>query len=228
MHHQHFQSCPSTQAHLKDNWQQYSQNYSKVLITTEDQTSGVGRRGNQWLNVDHALAFSFSLNPSNTMTLTSLELGIHLCNFYQDKVSLKWPNDLLNSKGQKCGGIICNLVDQNVIIAGIGLNMFLEETPKNDFKIAPGGIFDQKPIQVDYKKLTPLEIVEEIHNNRMDDKDILEMWNNHCVHLDKPVRIVDQSSDTSGIFRGIGPQGEALIETNGNVINIMSGSLFFE
>jgi BirA family biotin operon repressor/biotin-[acetyl-CoA-carboxylase] ligase len=228
LYHQHFDTCPSTQSYLKDNWSTLSQNDEQVLISTNHQTSGVGRRGSEWNNFENAIAFSMSLKPSDEFSLTSLELGVLIAEFFPKKISLKWPNDLLTPDVKKCGGIICNVVDSKTIIAGIGLNLYLSEQQDFDYKIPPGGIFQTPPQSSNFKEELPKTLAEYIHQNRLTNEEIQQKWNAHCLHFNQKVIIVDHNEKVEGVFKGINHIGSALIETDQGLKNIMSGSLFFE
>lgn len=228
MYHQHFEQCQSTQSYIKENWKELSKKDQKVLISTDKQTAGVGRRGTGWNNYEYALAFSMTLAPSPEFSLTSLELGILICEFYSRRVVLKWPNDLITSDIKKCGGIICNVIDSKTIIAGIGLNLFLNEEQDHDFKIPPGGIYSNIPEIENFKEELPKALATFIHENRLTNKEILEKFNSYCVHMDKKVKIVDTIEETSGFFKGVNENGSAILETESGIKNVMSGSLFLE
>ena len=131
MHHIHFDQCESTQNYLKNNWDELIVNHENILISTDHQTKGIGRRGNSWKELSNSLFLSFSLSANEVLTLTSLEIGVLIVDFISQKFNtdlrLKWPNDILTKDGHKCGGVLCNVVEKNQIIVGIGLNLGAHE-----------------------------------------------------------------------------------------------------
>ncbi len=119
-----------------------------IAYYTNNQTDGVGSRGNRWIGKKGNLFFSFALfldalppdlpPPARALYCTYLfketlaQKGSH--------VWLKWPNDLY-IEDKKCGGALCN-IKRDIVVCGIGLNT----------KYAPPG-FGTLDIQIDEKKL---------------------------------------------------------------------------
>lgn len=123
-----FDKLPSTQIYLieliKNNKIKQS-----VCIMANKQDSGIGSRGNKWVDVDKGLYFSFCLpldSLPDDLKLESISIFFGFI-FKQNladlgsKIWLKWPNDLYLAQN-KIGGIICNITN-NFIVCGIGLNM---------------------------------------------------------------------------------------------------------
>ena len=63
MHHAHFETIDSTQLYLKNNYSDLAKkNREKnILISSSQQSKGIGRHGNSWDHYKNSLAFSFSL-----------------------------------------------------------------------------------------------------------------------------------------------------------------------
>ena len=123
--HVHLPECPSTQGVLKKMLEEGGGDDGPTLVSTSRQTGGLGQGGSRWVHFAGSLAFSLSLPPHSRTGLTPLEVGAALTSFFASlghRISLKWPNDLLNDKGEKCGGILCSLVDADTVVAGIGIN----------------------------------------------------------------------------------------------------------
>jgi len=103
------------------------------ICVSEHQTAGRGRKGRPWVSPFGAnLYFSLGLNlPLGLSALggLSLAVGIGLTKFLnqhcEEKVSLKWPNDVL-VKNQKLAGILVEASgdsnDQSFLNIGIGIN----------------------------------------------------------------------------------------------------------
>lgn len=224
MHHIHLTQTLSTQEDVK---KALHQNPGEYLVSTEKQSRGVGRQGSEWHQFEDALAFSFTMTPNETLTLSPLEVGIHLANFFSPKLVLKWPNDLLSTEGEKIGGIICQLVGK-VIVVGIGINLKMPKNlPKFPYKVS--SLFSEKEqLKEDIKKDLPLKIVNYILSNRLSADLVREKFLKKCVHMNKLVTILNNELDVSGKFVGIGQNGEALLESEGNdQLKILTGSLRF-
>jgi len=225
--HFHLDECESTQISLR-NFLENNPNSQKVLFSTLFQTLGRGRAGNGWDSLDNSLAMSFKLEPNEVMTLTSLELGVLICQFFKNfNIQLKWPNDLLTKDGFKCGGILCQGHNGSILV-GIGLNLGSSKNilPSSEFKFGRSCIDKSLVLTSDEIKDYSKELYSFIINNRLTAKEVRESWNSLSIHLNQEVFIQDQTVQESGIFVGIGASGEALLNQKGHIKKIYTGSLF--
>ena len=111
----------STQKYLLENLKE------NICIWTDNQTQGIGSRGNSWIGKKGNLFFSFSIHKENLIKdLPIQSISIYymyqlkqLLNSLGSKVTFKWPNDLYLEN--KVGGIISN-IKNDIILIGIGLN----------------------------------------------------------------------------------------------------------
>lgn len=225
--HIHTEECSSTQSVLRDN---ISQNYQNILISTDNQTEGIGRKGSRWIQYSNAIAMSFTIPTSKALTLIPLEMGILICQYINEKfniqLKLKWPNDLLVQKKFKAGGIIIQNSSNKNLLVGVGLN-FGKLDKQSDF-----GNYNAATISNDEisKEALSLDIYKYILDNRIIDYDeLLNHWNNLCDHLNVEVKISEGSSlKLQGIFKGIGKSGEALIQLkDGTTKEVFSGTLSY-
>ena len=215
--HFHLNECPSTQTLLKEKWDEATK--SPILVSTDHQTQGIGRQGKVWKSCEQALAMSFTLEPNSILTLTSLEIGILICRFFKDHaLKLKWPNDLILD-GQKVGGILCQNT-KNTIFVGLGLNLYQSSPLTLQDSFYQAGSLFKEPIEIQIEKLS-LDIYHYILENRLKPIEVKSLWEERCDHLNTEVQIFDEQLKFNGIFKGIGPHGEALI---GNK-SFVSGSL---
>ncbi|EQC46913.1 biotin--[acetyl-CoA-carboxylase] ligase [Bacteriovorax sp. Seq25_V] len=222
MKHLHFDTISSTQDYLIENLEGSPEHF---LVSAKHQSKGRGRSSNKWDSFSNSLAFSFKVAPSKVLTLTSLEIAILLIKFIDsEKVKLKWPNDLLSVDLNKCGGILIQLID-GVAIVGVGLNWGQSVGEEHEeYKTGKGEISSAVLNDTEFETL-PKAIYEFILQNRMEPSQIITDWNANCVHLGKKVTILDGDDRVDGIFKGIGPAGEAIIENNNKELKIYSGSL---
>ena len=76
--HIHLDQCQSTQIELATKLDQSKspKELQNILISTNRQVAGVGRKSNPWFQLEHSLAFSFTLSPNPTPTLTTVEVSL--------------------------------------------------------------------------------------------------------------------------------------------------------
>lgn len=191
------------------------------LVSSDKQKLGRGQRDKKWFSTSCNLGFSFNLKSSNTLSLTSLEIGVLISKFFQEKyeisIDLKWPNDLyLNRK--KCGGI---LIQKNqALICGIGINLFHDDELPKDIPI----ITTVFQAIVDNQQITK-DLYNFIFNNRLSDDAIRNEFMNRCIHKNEIVTIIEDGNKVQGKFLDIGQHGEARVLINDEVKSIYSASL---
>ena len=239
----HLEECGSTQEYFKQNWKKFKAEHpheNDFIVSTTNQTKGIGRRKNAWNHFRNNLAFSFNLKAHAQVTLTSLEVGILLCCYFQKHFKvrpyLKWPNDLINQKREKLGGILCHFLKLDTIVVGCGLNLYLEENEKQNenYKLKLGGLLTDIPSDDQFRKTLPYQIAKFVQQNRLTQQEVISKWPHFCGHLNTSVKIGDLQSAQKGIFKGIGPQGDAILEIPSKslkekcqLISILSGTLHF-
>lgn len=223
MHQIHLKECTSTQEEVK---RLLKENPGDYLISTDSQVAGIGRQGSQWIHFEDALAFSFTLKANEELTLTPLEIGCLLAIYFKPKVHLKWPNDLLDKDGAKIGGILCQIVNDRIVV-GIGLNL-KNKKEESHFPYPVSSLFDEHEVlDINIKESLPIKIVDFILKNRQSPSLVRENFLNNCVHKNKEVTITNNDRVDSGTFIGIGQKGEALIEDKGSTQKVLTGSLRF-
>lgn len=237
MKHLHFDEIGSTQEYLKQNFESLKTENVNVLISTSHQTLGHGRQGHRWIDFKNNLAFSFSLKPSQPTTLSSLEIGIHIVQFFskycKNKISLKWPNDIINSKLEKCGGIICQLQD-STILAGVGINFNSIDSEIKTVLRKPGtfqvgSLTSKDNFESQFKEEWPLKFYQYLLENRLSNEQIIKLWNQYCCHRDSSISLWENEKEIlNGQFVGIGSMGQAqILKANGELIDAYSGSVLF-
>ncbi len=92
------------------------------------QTSGLGRLGRTWVTESaKSMALSILLKPQSQRQIDWITImtGLAVRSCLADlgvAAKIKWPNDVLVG-GKKISGILAELIDQNSVIIGIGLNL---------------------------------------------------------------------------------------------------------
>ena len=230
MHHVHLDKTDSTQTYLKENLEALRSVEQNVLVSTSMQTSGFGRSGSDWEFLENALAFSFTLEPNEELTLTSLEIGVLLTRFFKEydnlNLLLKWPNDLLSPEEAKVGGILCTYKDPKTILVGIGINLGKMNIPKDKFPYPVDSLSSDLILKEDEYREIPRAIYDYILTNRIRKSALKEQWDKVCIHLHREVSIIDGETKTTGLFRGIDHDGSALLDVEGKITKVITGSLF--
>ncbi|WP_417335244.1 biotin--[acetyl-CoA-carboxylase] ligase [Halobacteriovorax marinus] len=226
--HLHLEICESTQITLKEILASKDE-VENILITSEKQTLGRGRGTNKWESTPNSIAMSFSLRPHPVITLTSLELGVLICRYFQSaQLKLKWPNDILNSKGLKSAGILCQTYKDHILV-GLGLNYGTSDEikPSKEYKFGRGYIYEDSLTKEKLIK-TSKELYQFILDNRISINDFSKEWSSYCIHQNKSVTIIDDQRRDQGLFIGIGKNGEALLEKEGAIKSVYTGSLYLD
>ena len=125
--------CPSTSDHLKSLIAQ-GELMEDTWVTTPNQTSGRGQRGNTWIsspnsNISASVYKTWPAFPVEKSFLISQYIATVLVQWLGDlgltDAQLKWPNDILINK-RKVSGLIAEVVGDGVVI-GIGINVGMSE-----------------------------------------------------------------------------------------------------
>jgi BirA family transcriptional regulator, biotin operon repressor / biotin---[acetyl-CoA-carboxylase] ligase len=117
------------------------------VVFTRHQTAGRGQHGRSWYAPPGVLTASFVLDRLPVWHLPGLSLAAGLATIYavedllpklQDKLRLKWPNDVWLG-GRKLAGVLCEAVSNHKggsrVVVGIGLNRcadFSQIDPENN------------------------------------------------------------------------------------------------
>jgi BirA family transcriptional regulator, biotin operon repressor / biotin---[acetyl-CoA-carboxylase] ligase len=117
------------------------------VVFTRHQTAGRGQYGRIWYAPPGVLTASFVLDRLPVAHLPGLSLAAGLATIYavedllpnlEDKLRLKWPNDVW-LKGRKLAGILCEAISNykgsSRVVVGIGLNCcadFTQTNPENN------------------------------------------------------------------------------------------------
>ena len=123
----HLESVDSTMTSIKK-----FVDKKNICMLADEQTSGVGRRGNKWVspkgNIYISFLIKYDLSIENHFLFSALTANsiIKFLNKYIDKnINIKWPNDIIINN-QKIAGIMTEIYEHNnikYIIIGAGINI---------------------------------------------------------------------------------------------------------
>lgn len=220
------ESCSSTNDVAKDLAAQGEP--EGTVVIAEEQTKGRGRLDRRWFSSKNmGLYASLLLRPRQSdVSLLTLMGGVALCEAVRascgTRICLKWPNDLL-WKGKKLGGILCegSMVGNclEYVILGFGLNIRFE---RDDF---PDGIQtsatsvkqiigeDPDPDILLSQLLRQLDNWYDCFLNRSRREITSAFMERSCFPLGGELEIETARGTVSGLFRGLGSQGELILES---------------
>ncbi|CCF80245.1 biotin--[acetyl-CoA-carboxylase] ligase [Helicobacter bizzozeronii] len=122
----YFKTLPSTQLYLLEQIKDGALDLP-ICVVARHQSAGIGSRHQVWESVEKALTFSFAyplgdLSPDVPPQSWSVYFGfLFKESLANERVWLKWPNDLYKGKA-KIGGLMTQIC-QNTLVCGIGLNL---------------------------------------------------------------------------------------------------------
>lgn len=200
---------------------------SGTIAVANHQTKGRGRRGHAWTSVPgKSLLFSILAKPhGNIKPVTNLSICpavaiVRALAALSINAAVKWPNDIIIKDRKIAGVLVENSWKYNQlesIIIGVGINVTQNQQDLENLEAA-GSILTQTGKTVEKELLFELILAE---FNRILDYILLKIpihdlnyeWLAHCDHTDCPVHLFDPQGRTSGIFKGLNQNGEAVIET---------------
>ena len=197
-----------------------------TVVVTDNQTAGRGRHGHSWFSqAGKGLTFSIILTPNiagKSVGLISIVAGLAVGDSierFQLVPQLKWPNDILLS-GKKCGGILVetrfqgNVLSSAIVGMGLNVNENRSEFPETIRPTTTSlSIEKESPVQRELAMAWILNSFERwyLQLKSGDIASIIPAWENRSAHLDKKVSFSWKGETTSGIFKGLAEDGEAII-----------------
>ncbi len=214
-----------------------------LVVSTEHQTRGRGRRDNAWYDAaGKSLLLSVVLKddffPINPSLCVPVGCVMALKNLGAKGPKIKWTNDLVYGR-KKVGGILIEKVARNrgvFLIVGIGINMDYTdgELPKTP-GLPPTAIAIEEG-----RSCEKSEIIEAVLNSfesmkEMTDEQLLLCYRRHLAFLGEKVRVKSPvrypplarpESEVHGILEGVDEQGKLILkESNGGIVLLIDGRL---
>jgi BirA family biotin operon repressor/biotin-[acetyl-CoA-carboxylase] ligase len=236
----YYDSIGSTNSKAKE-LAEIGQEHGTVIIS-EEQTSGRGRLGRNWVSPKYkGIWMSIILRPNiiteniSQITLIGaaavqkaiMKMGI--------KTSIKWPNDIvLNSK--KVCGILTEMSGEidhiNYLVMGIGINVNLQEVDlPEELKDVATSLTLESGKHIERKLLVAnvLNVFEELYNDFVQTgniKETIEICRENSMLIGKEIQLINRGKVTTAKAIDISNQGELVIEnSNGTIEDIVSGEV---
>ena len=227
----------STSSYLTRSWQK-DPGVGRICVS-EHQTCGRGRKGRKWVSpFGSNLYFSLGLNlPLGLSALggLSLAVGIGLTKLLNrhtiEKVSLKWPNDLLVNQS-KLAGILVEVSgdsnDNSFLNIGIGINwdMVLKDNEIDQPWANLKAILNSNIGRNEILSLILLELdsllVEYIEQGF---ESFRNQWAEQSAFYGRPIVLHSRMGKIKGIETGIDKSGAIKIKTNDGEKTFFSGEV---
>ena len=230
----------STSTYLKN---RAKEQLEPTFCITALQTDGYGQRQRQWLSNEDSLTFSVLCcfdTPLNELDGLSQMIGLSLVellsSFFDDRLYLKWPNDIYSDSGKVAGLLIESVKydeDSCWLVIGIGINTsFIELSRLNQKNFLPPSISYLKKMSkekeevffllslvVELDKLSQLFTVNSFAN-------VLERYQKYdYFDLGQEVIVYDTGLSIYGRYKGLTQRGELLFESEGKLTVYRSGDV---
>ena len=226
-----FESCDSTM----DVCHRFSDITKKeISIGALSQLKGRGTKNRLWVSPKGNVFLSFLLHPDPLKVhiihmLGTLAIYEFLSqSFHFEKISLKWPNDVM-VQGKKISGVLQENIYQNqdltYSVLGIGLNVNLEgihdiNTEYTSMKIITGKSYNVKNIA---SKVIPY--FDNLYYSSKTTNEIVSLWKNKIDIIGKDVFLeMKDNKRLSGKVKGVNDEGDLLlVKTDKTQLTVKSG-----
>jgi BirA family transcriptional regulator, biotin operon repressor / biotin---[acetyl-CoA-carboxylase] ligase len=242
-----FDSIDSTQIYAR-RYLEEKRPKSWVLITSEEQTGGIGRHDRKWYspkgkNIYLSLIIPLDYKKSEKLIqylpiITCVTLS-QVIEHFGCETKIKWVNDILikdENKFKKAAGVLIESIlegDSFYLIIGMGINVNMNQfefinvdQAATSMKICKGKEFKKEMILNELK----IKIQDNIDGFNTLGKDyFLDYYNKKLAYVNSQVKIVDKfGNENIGILKGIDNNGYLLLQDEKNKINTFyDGRLFF-
>ncbi len=204
-----------------------------TLIYAGLQSSGRGRFLRRWESPKGNVYATFVIKEelfsflgyviSFSIMESLLRLGLA-----EEKIELKWPNDVLIS-GKKVSGILIETCKEYLII-GIGINVISHpELGRGNYKATDLKAEGLELDRDDVVKMLSLSLMNNIERYKAEGFDELrQAWLNKAYNLGKEIEVRNLNNSVRGIFKGIDETGALLLEEeNGKERKVLVGDVFY-
>lgn len=209
-----------------------------VICTTEHQTQGRGRRGQEWVSQPGDICFSLlwktqiSIDKLSGVSLvTAIAIASALeSNDLSSSVKVKWPNDIF-CHGKKLGGVLIESTrnqQETSVIIGIGIN---QNRLKQNGELGQSAIslseISDNHLQASIIAKIINQLTEKLQTFQQQGLEpFINDWNKYDLVSQQMLTVKSNQTEISGVSQGINSKGELLIETvDGKLQTINSGSI---
>jgi len=98
-------------------------------VFADDQTSGKGRKDAGWVTDPEGIAATWSIASMAGLSPGILQIGLGAELSSAFNMYLKWPNDIVDRRYRKCGGVLSKLQNDGSVKIGVGMNRHGQHIP---------------------------------------------------------------------------------------------------
>lgn len=217
------QSADSTNTWLRNYITVHPEAPEGLVVTADLQFAGRGQQGRAWVAEEGMnLTASILLRPrfmaSSGLFYLNKAIALAVCDTlagYVTDVRIKWPNDIY-VQGKKVAGILIETaVSSSVqwVIAGIGINANQQDFgPEAPQAASISGITDD---EVNLELLLN-NLCHHIEQNYLllragQTNAIEQRYHENLLQLDQPIHYIHNGHPTSGIVKGVDPEGRLMV-----------------
>ena len=230
----------------------------KEAVFAEHQTAGRGRRGARWISRPGAsILFSLcricGLSPQSLAGL-SMAVGVALretlARDFSLPLRLKWPNDLLDSRRRKIGGVLIEAApvapiasvgdakSASRVVVGVGVNLFTTAQMRREIDRPAAGLFAAASLARDPSLRDRIAAALALAVNRAIDDFVAATANGpgfaafaaaaraaHFVAVGDFLSCEIGGENRRGVFAGFGARGELLLARDGGIETVRVGAV---
>ncbi|MEK6706158.1 MAG: biotin--[acetyl-CoA-carboxylase] ligase [Bdellovibrionota bacterium] len=194
-------------------------------VAARNQSNGRGRHGRVWVSMEGNLFLSLVMRFKSRSILTWVPLTATVgvikflrCNYTRNSFKVKWPNDIVTTKG-KIGGVLCEAFpNQLFVVIGIGLNCVSAPEMASSLSVELGAEVTADDVRSGVIESVMSSFDELISNGP---SKIAVSYKDWCA-IPSGSRIM-WNYDCSGDVIGLGPSGELIVKnTNGNTVKLFA------
>ncbi len=214
--------------------------FNSALAISEEQTAGKGRRGRLWSSdKGDGLWMSMLLKPEIVPVqapMLTLVAGLAVCEAIEEitgkEPGIKWPNDIVLD-GRKVCGILTEMSAEiesvNYVVIGTGINVN-QASFDDEIKDMAVSIREMTGRVMDRIELLTAFVrhFKKRYGQFLETKNLIGMiedYQKRCVNVDKPVKILWPDRTVEGKGLAISPNGELVVEVDGEIQKISSGEV---
>lgn len=213
-----------------------------LLVVTDNQTGGRGRRGRSWEDDgDNSIAMSILLKPeyepdkASMVTLVmALAVAEVINQLTEGEVKIKWPNDIVVNKKKVCGILTEMALTEdgkidNVVI-GVGINVNQKFFPEDIASTATSLFIETGDRQIRSDIILGVMDYFECYYDMFvecgDLSPIVAMYEGYLINKDEKVKVLDPKGEYTGIASGINDFGELIVQKeDGKYARVSSGEV---
>ncbi len=231
-----YDTLPSTADMAK---QDMFQDVDAYIIVADTQLSGRGRLGNGWQGDTGNVFFNMVTQldiPMQQWSQLSLVIALALSDVISNvldtaaKVQIKWPNDILVN-GAKIAGVLLETIHTHTpkpkLSMGIGVNIVssppIDGYPTCYIRQFGGTISATDTIPMIVNRYT--HWLQAWHKNGM--ASIVSLWLARAWGMGNTIRVRTPQKHIHGVFVGLSPSGELLLQTTSGNITVNAGEVVF-